>query len=252
MRVIDGGMPRSGKGRAAWAAAVLLLSFMTGRGAAGQQMQMIQGSGGVLDMPGGGALVVVAEGGALVVRGVVAGTVVGDQVVDLLEGDLIVSLQGAAVATAEDLQVQYEALAEGDEVVLEILRNGERREVRFARPDREAGSKHVVTGGGSGAGAWTAAGPGRYSADEVLIAGARIRNNAEGMPEVVLRGSDPAAASVELRVGDVVTGVNGRSIAALAGLEMLYGEAAPGAEVTLTIRREGAERILRFIKPAGR
>ena len=85
-----------------------------------------------------------------------------------------------------------------------------------------------------------------------MIAGAHIRDNGQGMPEVVFRGSDPAADRVSLRVGDVVVAVNGRGISALAGLEFFYDQVASGDDVVLTIRRGGAEEVVRFAKPAGR
>ncbi|MFN8091105.1 MAG: PDZ domain-containing protein [Vicinamibacteria bacterium] len=230
------------------AAALGTLLLAGATGAAGQQMQMIKGDGGVLSLPGGGVAVVVVEGGAPVVRGVVRGS----RAVDLLEGDRIVSLQDQPATTPAALQKSYDALEEGADVVLGVVRGGTERQVRFPRPPHETGEKHVVMGGDGGAGAWTSARPGAHTAQEVVIAGARIRNNEQGMPEVVLRGSDPAAARVPLRVGDVVLSVNGRGLSALAGLEMLYGRVAVGDEVTLTILRDGAEQTLRFSKPAGR
>jgi S1-C subfamily serine protease len=237
---------------AAMAAALVTLVLVGAAGATGQKMQMIKGDGGVLSIPGGGVAVVVAEGEALVVRGVVAGSGAGSGTVDLLEGDRIVSLQGQPAATPAGLQEAYDALKEGADVVLGVVRGGKERQVRFPRPPHETGEKHVVMGGGGGAGAWTSASPSAPAAEEVVIAGAHIRNNDQGMPEVVLRGSHAAAATVPLRVGDVVTSVNGRRVSALAGLEMLYGRVAAGDEVTLTILRDGAEQTLRFSKPAGR
>jgi S1-C subfamily serine protease len=104
---------------------------------------------------------------------------------------------------------------------------------------------------GQAPGAWVTAGQ-PSDVEEMQIAGARIRNNGDGLPEVVARGSHPAAAAVPLRTGDVIVSVNGKSIAALAGLELFYQPLDAGAEVTLVVRRSGREETVRFRKPNDR
>jgi S1-C subfamily serine protease len=67
---------------------------------------------------------------------------------------------------------------------------------------------------------------------------------------VTHRGSDPAAATVGLRTGDIITAVNGQPIAALAGLQLLYDRASVGAELVLTVTRNSTVIEIRFPKPA--
>ncbi|MNC98253.1 hypothetical protein D3C83_161560 [compost metagenome] len=70
------------------------------------------------------------------------------------------------------------------------------------------------------------------------------------MPYVAFRASDPGATAVGLRTGDVVTHFNGRTIAALRGLEMFYNGTAAGQEITLTVQRGARSETVRFRKPA--
>ncbi len=223
-------------------------------GAAGQQMRMERAEGSVLVMPGGRLAVVVPDSAGLSVRGVVEGDAsVPGAKVDIEEGDRIVSLQRVRMADMTRFMAAWDSIPEGTDVALGILRDGREHVVRFPRPPQATGERHIaVAGAGGGAGAWTSAAPGAGGSTEVVIAGAHIRSNGQGMPEVVFRGSDAAAAAVPLRVGDVIVAVNGRSIAALAGLELLYGPLATGADVTLKVRRGDADEVVRFAKPGAR
>lgn len=222
-------------------------------GAHGQQMQMRMGGGSLITLPGGRLLVLASEAGGVVVRGVVdqSAAAVGGAVVDLAEGDRIVSFEDLQAPTAEQVVAAYDAIPEGAEVEMRVERDGVQRPVRFIRPaPTPSGQTMVVTDGAGGAGAWTTL-PAGGGAEEVVIAGAHIRNNDQGMPAVTFRGSDGSAALVPLRVGDVIIAVNGRGIAALAGLELFYNPLAPGDEVTLRVIRNGVEETLTFRKPDG-
>lgn len=221
--------------------------------AASQQMMMQRGDGAVVVLPSGRMAVLGLEADQVVVRGVVEGTGSATETAPVMEGDRIVSIQGASVSALDAFTTAYDAIAEGEEVVLGVLRGNASQTVRFPRPPHAAPLQHmVVTSPSGGAGAWSTASPAGGGATEVVIAGAHIRNNEQGMPAVVFRGSDPAADLVSLRVGDVIVSVNGQTIAALAGLELLYGRVAVGGEVALGIQRGGSEEVVRFAKPAGR
>ncbi|MCP4569287.1 MAG: PDZ domain-containing protein, partial [FCB group bacterium] len=49
-------------------------------------------------------------------------------------GDIIVKLQDESVTSISDLDTRYSGIATGDEVVFELLRDGETRTFNFAKP----------------------------------------------------------------------------------------------------------------------
>jgi S1-C subfamily serine protease len=55
---------------------------------------------------------------------------------------------------------------------------------------------------------------------------------------------------VDLRAGDVVLRVGGTPVSDVAGLAAAYDELSPGDTVVMEIRRAGAVRTLRFVRPA--
>lgn len=55
---------------------------------------------------------------------------------------------------------------------------------------------------------------------------------------------------VDLRADDVVLRVDGTPVSNVAGLATAYDAAAPGETVVMEIRRAGAVRALRFVRPA--
>ncbi len=213
-----------------------------------QTMTMRAGDGLVLRVGVGSQVVVKTEGGAVVVEGVVNDAAGSGP--DLVRGDRIVRAMGTPIATTEALLNAISGVEVGAVVRLGIVRGAQaEREFTFARQPRPSGATMAVAGGeGAGQGAWTTAGSG--GAAGFSIAGAGIIENNEGMPEVSHRGAHPAAATVALRAGDVITQVDGRSIAALAGLTMLYEKVAVGARVRLTVQRGGEVVEVAFDKPA--
>ncbi len=170
---------------------------------------------------------------------------------DLRKGDRLRAIDGVAIGSLAEATQAYRKVATGQVVSLAVQRGTEARSVRFPKPAPAAEGERTMAvqgAGGAGVGAWTTAGG--NSATRLDIAGAQIEENGEGMPQVVNRTSHPAASAVALRVGDVVTAIGGRSIPALAGLVMRYGEVPVGGEVVLTVQR-GSETVeVRFPKPA--
>ena len=123
---------------------------------AGQQMQMIRGDGTVMSLPGGRMALLESESGGVVVRGMVEGEAPGSDPALLAEGDRIVSMQGAQVTGVDALTAAYDAIPEGDEVVLGVVRGDDARTIRFARPVHAAPGQHMVVRSPSGGvGAWT-------------------------------------------------------------------------------------------------
>lgn len=216
--------------------------------AAAQQFSVSSAEGLVLTLPDGRLAVLQSGANGVTVRGLVDGEPKSGDRIDIAIGDRVVRFQGLANPALERIKAAYEGLAVGGEVVVGLARGDGERVIRFPKPAPGAGRLMAVAGASGGAGAWTSS-DGASGAKAVVIGGVHVRENTQGMPEVTHRESDPAAASIALRVGDVITSLNGRSIAALAGLEKLYQEVAAGASITLVVQRGGQPVEVAFRKP---
>lgn len=211
-----------------------------------QTMTMRASAGEVMAVAPGQLLVVNGAGDRVTVEGVVVDVA---STVDVRQGDRIVRFQGAEVRSLAALIAAYRAVAAGTPLTLGIRRGAIAHEVRFTKPAASAGPTMAVQGGGgaSGAGAWTRS---DGAAEGFTILGAELKENNEGLPEVVNRTAHALASSLPLRVGDVAIEMNGRPIAALAGLQKWYAEATQGQSITLKIRRGAATHSFTFAKPA--
>lgn len=218
---------------------------LVGRVLAGQQMTMRMSGGEVLAVGQGQVLIVKAEGRDVIVDGVVADGGTGPRVE---RGDRIIRFQGGAIASVQELMAAYRAAAVGTPMVLEVRRGAATHEVRFNKPVLAAGTTRAVTGAGNSgaAGAWTSSAGG---ANAFALLGAELTENGEGLPEVVNRGAHPLASQLALRVGDVVTELNGHPIVALDGLRKWYSEVAVGQQVTLKALRRTETLTFTFTKP---
>ncbi|MGE0440437.1 MAG: PDZ domain-containing protein [Gemmatimonadales bacterium] len=227
---------------------LLCAAFVAASPLAAQGFTMSGAGGAALPLPDGRLAVLQPVDGVLTVKTLVDGQGPG-AAVDIAVGDRLVRIQDRDQPTAEQLTALLEAIPAGGEVLLRLVRGAAApREVRFPKPAAGGGRAMVVTGGGgAGAGAWVTGGG--DAPESLAIAGAEIRENGEGMPEVMSRRSDPAAVAVPLRVGDVIVAVNGRSIAALLGLTKFYGDAAAGSRIELTVVRGGRKMPIAFVKP---
>ncbi len=217
-----------------------------------QEYSLMVADGVVIPLGDGRLAVLKTDKGAIVVSGLL-GEKTTDAALDIQMGDKVVGFQQLSNPTLERINADYEALSAGSIVLFSLQRgSAPPHKVRYSRPDTPAGSnRRAVRFNGNpnaAAGAWVSAGePSKVT--EMQIAGARIQNNKQGIPEVMSRGSHPAAATVTLRAGDVITAINGKGIAALAGLEKYYMSLQPGDEVALTITRDGREMQVTFRKP---
>jgi S1-C subfamily serine protease len=212
-----------------------------------QQLTMTRANGDLLPLGGGHVAVLDGDSSGVKVTGVVAGS--STAVPDVKQGDRVVAIQGRRASSLDSLMSSFRAIALGDLVELELERAGKAIVVRFPRVAVE-GRGLAVQGGAGGAGAWVTASDSQRRG--FSIAGVHFRENAQGMPEVSHRESHPASASIALRAGDMITAVNGRSIAALAGLEMVYARTSVGERVTLRVKRGHETLELSFSKPDGR
>ena len=234
--------------------ALILLGFLTAgtRSLLSQQFTARVDNGAVIMLADGRWAVLRQEGGAVFVKGVVRGEGNNGPFLDVVPGDRVAGFQEQANPTLDRITARWGALPAGAEVLLTLARgNAAPHKVRFARPAPSPGdsARTVTFQGRPDVGSWVSAGsPG--TVPEMSIAGARIRNNKDGMPEVMSRGSHPAASTVALHTGDVITAVNGKAIAALAGLEKSYQALGSGDEVTLTVTRAGQAKAITFRKPS--
>lgn len=230
---------------------LLLLAAPGGRPTlVAQQFSVGPSDGVVIPLPGGRIAILQTIEGSVVVHGLVDGPADSSAALDIAIGDRVTRFQTLRNPPLDSIRAGFRAIAAGAEVMLGLVRGAAaERVVTF--PNLAPGNRQVmaVSGGGAGAGAWVTGGA-PSEVQEIVIAGAHIRNNAQGMPAVTHRSAHAAASTVALRVGDVITAVNGRPIAALAGLELLLGRAAVGEEVTLTVTRANATVSIRFPKPA--
>lgn len=220
----------------------LLGALLAARLTSAQQMTMRMSNGEVVATGPGQLLVVAARDSAVVVDGIV-----GDVALDVRKGDRIVALQGMRVTDLSAFLATYRAVAVGGEVTLAIERASARHVVRFDKPAPMTNATMAVTNGAGGAGAWTMNAP---ATGGVSILGAEISENGEGLPEVTNRKSHPLAATLPLRVGDVLTAFNGRPLASLSGLQLWLDRVKVGEQVTLTVRRGTDVLTFTFAKPA--
>ena len=216
----------------------------------GQQFSISASSAKVIMLADGRLAVLEARTGGVTITNLLDGDGAKGAAVDLLVGDVIVAFQAIKAPTVDQISASFDGLAEGTTITIGVRRDGADRTVTFARPAAEKGTVTAVSGSGGAAGAWVTAG-GPSNIEEMVIAGAHIRNNNDGLPAVTHLTSDPAAATVALRAGDLITTINDQPLPALAGLELFYGRIAAGEQVVLTVTRGGQTVKVQFKKPAG-
>lgn len=233
---------------------LLILACAASPAGAQQQFSARQAEGAVLALADTRLAVVMPANGRLEVVSLV-GEATGPEHTDIQRGDVVLAVDGHSVSTFGDVTARFAAIEVGKPARVLVRRGTAERTITWNKPaqGRADGRQMVITSDApsltGGAGAWTVQGP-PQGGSEVVIAGIHIRENSEGMPEVAFKSAHPGQAQVALQSGDVITALNGRSIAALAGLEKLYGEAAVGSDVRLTVTRRGTGTTISFKKPA--
>lgn len=231
---------------------LVLLALGAGRLDA-QGFTMQQAEGAVVPLGDGRTMVLQMVGTALTVAGFVADSASTARPLDLALQDVITAFGGIEKPGLAQVNEVFEKTPIGRPLSVTVQRAGKEHTVTFTRVAAAAASNRmtITAGGAAGVGAWVTGGA-ESQVTELEIAGSRIRENSQGMPEVVSRGSHPAAATVALRTGDVLVKFNTRPLYALAGLTKFYGEVAVGADITLVVQRGGSEETITFKKPAGR
>lgn len=219
--------------------------MLTGMSSAGaQQMTMRMTNGVPLAVTERQSIIVNSRSDSMVVEGVVNDSAGG---VDFRTGDRILRLQGQRLPDLQTFVRTYRELAAGTAVSVLVARASTQHELRFRKPAREAGTTLAVAGTSGDAGAWTTseATPGT----SLEIVGAVFAENSEGMPAVSFRKSHPLAATLGVRVGDVVLALNEFPMFALRSLELRYGSVNAGAPIRLKVLRGADTVVVQFSKP---
>lgn len=228
---------------------LMVMSVLPVVPASGQQPGFARSNAKVIVLADGRLAVIKPGPSGPVVEGMVDGDRLVSKTVDLQAGDIILRFQNIAAPTADQIEAAFDAAPVGTELTLAVRRGGTERVVSFLRPATPGGSRIAVAApSGTGAGAWVTGAPSGNA--NFTIAGTHFRENEQGLPEVSHRTSHPAGVAVALRTGDVVAAFNGRPVAALAGLELWYGQVPPGGEIVLSIVRTGQTVTVKFAKPA--
>ena len=231
---------------------LLLITFVHPfSAAAAQQFAAGPAAGVAIQLPGGRFLILNRDSIGVVVAGLVAGDTAAGSVIDLQQGDRLIRFQGITIAGLSQLDSIYRAVPSGAVITMDLQRAAARHSIRFPRQaDADRKAMVVRSPAAAGAGAWVTGGGAGGGGDEVVIAGAHIRDNDQGLPQVIWLSSHPAMGAVPLQAGDVITSINTQPIAALAGLQLGYDRLAAGDSVKLTVTRGGRTMSVTFLKPA--
>lgn len=164
---------------------------------------------------------------------------------DVREGDVVLMMNGERIRDITTLRERYDALAVGDEVKLGLRRGTERFLVSFAKIDpaemaADGPGEHRIMrrismdGGGDGDG-------------EILTEFDALVGERDGGLRVVAKIGES-----ELREGDVIVAINGKSLSSLAEFRELYGAVELGKMLRFDIVREGRTIELEVTKVEAR
>ncbi len=157
----------------------------------------------------------------------------------LQRGDIVLSVNGQAVSDERDLRLRIAAIAPGETVKLEILRNGQRQTVNVTLaefPDNRTTAS---------AGESTSSALEGVQVDELTPQIAREIGLPAGTTGVVISDVDASSAAAEagLQRGDVIQEVNRQPVSNLDQYEKAI-KATGNGEVLLLINRGGATRYI--------
>jgi len=165
-------------------------------------------------------------------------------------GDIILGVDDVTVEETRDLINYVSSLSPGSEVTLEVLRDGERREIAAELGERPGTQQAAVqpTEEGGGGIEWLGL---QY---QNLTPGLRQMH---GIPEqaggVWLTRVEPDSPLFEegVRAGDVVAEVNGQGVSSADGFEKLIEEAPSGSYIRFYMQRFDArsDRAVSFFAP---
>jgi serine protease Do len=157
----------------------------------------------------------------------------------LKRGDVILSYQGRAVVDTNAFRNEIAATMPGSTVTLQVLREGESREVKATLEALAPATETASRAGGAGRGESGKFGMAVEPLTPQLADRLELDRDLEG---VVITNVDPAgaAASAGLREGDVIQQVNGRSVRSVEQVREGLNAATHKPVVLLVARGTGS------------
>lgn len=164
----------------------------------------------------------------------------------LQPGDIIVSLDGKPMENGRQFQINFYTRGIGQTVVLQVLRAGqsltlrvpvaERADDPFRFAELVRPEEHLVPKLGLLA----------LNLDDSLATMLPDLRRRQGIVVAAIAADAPVSRQGELRPGDVIYGVNGKSVGNLAELRGAIAAVKPGGAAVLQVEREGRLMYLAF------
>ncbi|MCP4664251.1 MAG: PDZ domain-containing protein [bacterium] len=213
---------------------ILCLTILVVPTTAGAQMAIRLDPEKDLMLPEIGAIAGVQEGADVVSFGTVLPRMARPEKyrdLDVREGDTVLMMNGERIRDVATLRELYDALAVGGEVKLGLRRGAERLLVTFAKidpaemavggPGEHRIMRRIPMDGGDGD-------------VEMLAEFDALVGERDGRLRVVAK-----IAPSDLRQGDVVTAINGKTLSSLAEFRELYGAVEIGEPLRFDVLRDG-------------
>lgn len=144
----------------------------------------------------------------------------------IVRGDIILKANGQPVNLTPELLQEIQKLQPGDEVTLQVLHGDDLKEITLKLEEGESGLSLGISPCGPGLAEM-------FTHRFQSVNGALVA-------EVV---KDGPAEGAGLKVGDVITAIDGKEIDADNRLPDLLSTYKPGDQVTLSVERSGAENL---------
>lgn len=180
----------------------------------------------------------------------------------LEKGDVIVMINGRRVKALDDFRTIYDEAEPNAEIKLGVKRDERMQMVTFSKMDPEnmPGTRIMMaTTDGGGVEGVSSGGMAMQTIEASpsmvpLLEVGLLLDEADGSVIVkqLLPISTDAFAEGEIQAEDKVIAVNGTPVATTKQFSDVYDNIAVDAEVSLTLRRDGAERTVTFAKPESR
>ena len=162
---------------------------------------------------------------------------------DVKKGDEILMMNGERIRSISTLRELYQGLEIGDEVKLGLKRDSQRFLVRFDKSENQMASSH-----GGGMRVVVAGGDGEGEVELLHEARALLADRDGGVTVAATLGGG------ELEEGDVVSEIDGQSIASLEDYRTVYEKLEIGAAFKLTVQRDDESfdvDVAKAERPAG-
>jgi S1-C subfamily serine protease len=160
--------------------------------------------------------------------------------VDLQAGDLILMVNGKRVKTIADLSAAHAAAAVGSEIKLGIQRGQQMMYATFPKADPGDLPKRtmrIVTDQEDGTQIFPAVG--------VIL---KEKENAVVIQDVI-EMENTAVKGLDVRKGDIIRTINGKTVSTLASYSTIFDGIAIGDRVTWQTERKGVRKEISFTRP---